>query len=90
MSAPATGATVTVLPPFQYAGGNLGLTDSSEPCIYFYDSTGARALTHSVEWLLKNINSFEEGRDRDQPLACAAVHYGLDVWALIKGRDHGC
>ena len=83
-----TVAPCTLIPPFQYAGGNLGLTDTSDPWIYFYDSTGTRFLIHSVEWLLKNIDSFKEGRDRDQPLACAAVHYGLDVYALIDGRDH--
>lgn len=71
--------------PYQYAGGDLGLNSDSgtEPWIYFYDADGNRYLTHSVQWLLQNIDLFAQGRDQDQPLACAAVHYGLGVYALM-------
>ncbi|WP_312488266.1 hypothetical protein [Massilia timonae] len=75
--------------PLRYAGGDLGLGNRGRPWIYFIDDNGTRFLTHSVEWLLKNIDSFAEGRYRDQPLACAANHYGLDVHALF-GRDQLC
>ena len=75
--------------PLRYDGGDLSLGNRGIPWIYFIDDNGRRFLTHSVEWLLKNIDSFADGRYRDQPLACAAIHYGLDVHALF-GRDQLC
>ena len=79
------------LPPFRYAGGDLGLNSDNGmgPWIYFVDHAGQKWLTHSVETLLRNIDQFEEGGPggREQLLAWAARHYGMDVWALIKGRD---
>jgi len=82
----ATSAPALPLPPFRYAGGNLGLGSDKEPLIDFVDQTGQRWLTHSVEYILKEIDNFQ-GRDRDQLLAGAALHYGFDdVWILIKGR----
>ncbi|WP_137172227.1 hypothetical protein [Massilia sp. HP4] len=75
--------------PLRYDGGDLGLGNRGEPWIYFTDDNSKRFLTHSVEWLLKNIDSFAEGCCRDQPLASAASHYGLDVHALF-GRDQLC
>ncbi len=73
--------------PLRYAGGDLGLGNGGEPWIEFYDATGKKFLTHSVEWLLSNIDEFAPGRDQEQPLACAARHYGLNVFALM-GREH--
>jgi len=70
--------------PLSYTGGDLGLGNGGEPWIHFKDACGKTFLTHSVEWLLKNIDSFAEGRDREQALADAAVHYGLDVYALLS------
>lgn len=74
------------LPPFTYDGGNLGLVRSNKPSIYFYDAIGKRWLTHSVEYVLRNVDQFTGGRGPDQLLAAAALHYGLDAWALINGR----
>jgi len=80
---------LTLRLPLHYNGGDLGLGSRGRPWIYFSDDSGKRFLTHSVEWLLKNIECFAEGRCRVQPLACAAVHYGLDAYALI-GRSQLC
>lgn len=73
--------------PLRFAGGDLGLSDRPDPWIEFWDGSGKRYLTHSVEWLLQNIDLFAPGRDQDQPLACAAHHYGLNCYALM-GREH--
>lgn len=73
--------------PLRYLGGDLGLCDGDKPWIQFQDDAGTRYLTHSVEWLLRNIGLFAEGRDQEQPLACAAHHYGLNTFALL-GREH--
>lgn len=79
---------LTLRLPLRYNGGDLGLGSRGTPWIYFSDGNGKRFVTHSVEWLLKNIDSFTERR-RDQPLACAAIHYGLDACALL-GRAQLC
>lgn len=73
--------------PFLYAGGDLGLGNDSDPWIEFRDSSGQKYVTDSVEWLLRNIDLFAPGRDQEQPLACAAHHYGLNTFALL-GREH--
>lgn len=73
--------------PLLYVGGDLGLGDGEHPWIHFADQTGQQYLTHSVEWVLRNIDCFLEGRDRTQLLAAAALHYSLDTYALM-GR-HG-
>ncbi|WP_313171060.1 hypothetical protein [Massilia oculi] len=80
---------LTLRLPLRYDGGDLGLGNRGKPWIHFSDDNGKRFLTHCVEWLLENIDSFAEGRYRDQPLACAAIHYGLDAHALF-GRDQLC
>lgn len=77
----------TMVPPLRYRGGDLGLCDRANPWIEFQDATGKQFLTHSVEWLLGHIDQFAPGRDQDQPLAAAAIHYGLNVYALM-GREH--
>lgn len=82
----ASRAVVYPLPPLRLAGNNLGI--ESEPTIHFADRTGEMWETQSVESILRNIDAFEEERDRYRLLAGAALHYGLDVWALIDGRDH--
>jgi len=80
---------LTLRLPLRYDGGDLGLGNLGKPWIHFSDANGKRFLTHSVEWLLKNIDSFAEGRCREQPLACAAIHYGFDACALL-GRSQLC
>lgn len=80
---------VTLFLPLQYTGGDLGLGNEGAPWIHFKDANGTSFLTHSIQWLLKNIDSFAEGRDREQSLSGAAIHYGLDVRALL-GRDQLC
>ena len=79
------------VPPFCYGGGDLGLNSDNglEPWIYFFDHHGEQWLTHSVEFVLRRIHHFEDSRRgrRDQLLAAAAVHYGMDAWALIKDYD---
>ena len=77
------------LPPYRYGGGDLALTDSSEPWIYIIDQAGCKWLTHSVEQVLRDVDQFAAGRDREQLLAAAAKHYGLNVWALIRGYGEG-
>ena len=77
------------LPPYRYGGGDLALTDSSEPWIYIVDQAGCKWLTHSVEQVLRDVDQFAAGRDREQLLAAAAKHYGLNVWALIRGYGEG-
>jgi len=78
---------LTLRLPLRYNGGNLGLGHREKPWIDFIDDSGRGFVTHSVQWLLKNIESFAEGRCRIQPLACAAVHYGLDACALLGRRQ---
>lgn len=80
---------LTLRLPLHYDGGDLGLSNRERPWIHFSDDNSKRFLTHSVEWLLKNIDNFARARCRDQPLACAAIHYGPDVCALF-GRDQLC
>jgi len=80
---------LTLRLPLRYNGGDLGLGNRGKPWIPFSDDSGKCFLTHSVEWLLRNIESFAEGRCRIQPLACAAIHYGLDACALL-GRSQLC
>ena len=76
-----------VLPlPLRYLGGDLGLTDTAEPWINLADASGARLLTHSVEWALQNIDNFMGGLDQTRLLADAAVYYGLGMHALM-GAD---
>ncbi|CUI09808.1 hypothetical protein BN2497_14393 [Janthinobacterium sp. CG23_2] len=82
--------TLSVQLPLRYLGGDLGLTDGEEPWIDFADNSGKRFLTHSVEWLLRNIELFAEGRDREQPLACAANHYGFSNVYALMGREVLC
>jgi len=79
-------AIETVYLPLRYLGGDLGLTNCSEPWIEIADNSGRKYLTHSVEWVLANIDLFQEGRNQTQLLAAAALHYGLGAYALM-GAD---
>ena len=72
--------------PLHYTGGDLGLGNGGEPWIHFQDSVGSAYTTHSIEWVLENINWFKEGRGQTQLLAAAALHYGLGAYALM-GAD---
>jgi hypothetical protein len=77
------------LPPFRFDGGNLGLNlgSSEKPSIYIVDSIGQRWLFQSVEFVLKNIDSFLSRRDYLSLLSSAAVHYGFDdACVFINGR----
>lgn len=74
--------------PLRYLGGNLGLTDTAEPWINFADASGARFLTHSVEWVLRHIESFKTGLDQIRLLNDAAMYLGLSAHALM-GADMG-
>ncbi|NHZ83948.1 hypothetical protein F2P44_32470 [Massilia sp. CCM 8695] len=89
MNAPV--AAKMPLPPFRFTGGDLGLNsdDGREPWIYFVDQNGEQWLTHSVESVLRVIDQFQEtGRGgREQLLCAAAIHYGMDGYALIDGRE---
>lgn len=87
---PATAPTVPVA-PLRYAGGDLGLTDSHEPWIYFVDVNGKKWLTHSVETVLRLIDHFPERGPggQQQLLAWTAKHYGFtDIWQLIDGYGY--
>ena len=81
------GELATLALPLRYRGGKLVPTDSPHPWIEIADNKGRRLRVHSLEWLLFNIDLFAEGRDQDQPLACAAHHYELNTFALM-GREH--
>jgi len=72
--------------PLHYTGGNLGLGNGGKPWIHFQDAVGSAYTTHSVEWVLENIDWFKEGRGQTQLLAAAALHYGLGAYALM-GAD---
>ena len=72
--------------PLHYTGGDLGLGNGGEPWIHFQDAVGSAYTTHSVEWVLENIDWFKEGRGQTQLLAAAALHYGLGAYALM-GAD---
>ena len=72
--------------PLHYTGGDLGLGNGGEPWIHFQDAVGSAYTTHSVEWVLENIDWFKEGRAQTQLLAAAALHYGLGAYALM-GAD---
>lgn len=74
--------------PFRYAGGDLGLGNDGEPLIYFVDRMDNRFVTSSVEWILQNLDLFSEARCRAALLAGAALHYGLDAWALMGADLH--
>jgi hypothetical protein len=76
------------VPPFRYAGGNLGIADEGRPWIYFMDANDQKWLTHSVEEVLRRVPDFTGNEHGDtQLLAAAAIHYGLSVNALIDGYD---
>ncbi|MDQ1919398.1 hypothetical protein [Massilia pseudoviolaceinigra] len=89
MNAPV--AMTFPVPPYRYDGGNLGLGSNSDrkPWIYFVDRNGQQWLTHSAESVLRVIDQFHEAGygGRDQFLCLAAIHYGMDAYALIEGRD---
>jgi len=74
--------------PLRYTGGDLGLGNDGEPWIYFIDQAGQRYLTHSTEWVLHNLDSFLDERDRIQLLSGAALHYGMDAYALMGRRGY--
>ncbi len=75
------------IPPFMYHSGNLGIADGGRPWIYFVDANDQKWLTRSVEEILREIHHFTgDERGHKQLLAGAALHYALDVWALINGR----
>lgn len=80
------GSVDTMHLPLRYAGGDLGLTNGPQPWIEIVDASGRRYLTHSVQWVLRNIDLFDGRRDQAQLLACAAMHYGLGAHALM-GAD---
>ncbi|MDQ1923213.1 hypothetical protein [Massilia pseudoviolaceinigra] len=88
MSAPV--AVELPVPPYRYDGGNLAFANHDQkPWIYFVDKNGEEWLAHSVESVLRVIDQFQEtGRGgREQLLFAAAIHYGMDAYALIDGRD---
>ncbi|NHZ80106.1 hypothetical protein F2P44_12575 [Massilia sp. CCM 8695] len=89
MNAPV--AMTFPVPPYRFTGGDLGLNSDSDqkPWIYFVDKNGEEWLAHSVESVLRVIDQFQEtGRGgREQLLCAAAIHYGMDAYALIDGRD---
>jgi hypothetical protein len=72
--------------PLRYAGGELGLTNVTEPRIQIVDAIGDRYRTSSVEWALRHLALFYPGKSQVQLLADAALHYGLAPWALM-GAD---
>lgn len=74
--------------PLRYLGCDLGLTDTADPWINFADASGARLLTHSVEWVLRHIESFRSGIDQIRLLNDAAMYLGLGAYALM-GADMG-
>jgi len=80
------GGSMALQLPLRYLGGDLGLTDTAEPWINFADASGARFVTHSVEWALQNIAHFKGGLDQTRLLADAAVYYDLGMHALM-GAD---
>lgn len=82
----ADGSVETMRVPLRYAGGDLGLMNSPQPWIEIVDASGRHYLTHSVQWVLRNIDLFDARRDQAQLLACAALHYGLGAYALM-GAD---
>ncbi|MDM5176574.1 hypothetical protein PO883_05110 [Massilia sp. DJPM01] len=89
MNAPV--AVKLPVPPYCFDGGDLGLNSENglEPFIYFVDQNGQEWLARSVELVLRLLDQFQEtGRGgRDQLLCAAAIHYGMDVYALIDGRN---
>lgn len=76
---------LTILPPLLFAGGNLGLSIGGKVFVDIEDAKFNRFVVYSAEWILRNIDHFQ-GRNQTQLLAGAAIHYGLDVYALM-GRD---
>lgn len=87
MSADQPSASLPV-PPFRYAGGDLGIADEGQPWIYFMDANDEKWMTRSVEEVLRASPHFTgDERGDTQLLAAAALHYGLDVYALIDGYD---
>ncbi len=77
---------VAPVPPLRLLADDLGLGNRHGPRIDFLDSTGARWTTDSVEFILRNIDHFS-GRHRLTLLTGAALHYGLDAYALM-GAQH--
>ncbi|MDQ1833218.1 hypothetical protein [Massilia scottii] len=79
------------VPPYRFTGGDLDLDSDTgrKPWIYFVDQNGQQWLAHSVESVLRVIDQFQDtGRGgRDQLLCAAAIHYGMDGYALIDGRS---
>lgn len=75
--------SAVALLPLRYTGGNLGLGECGELWIDFRDAAGNTGVTHSLEWCLKNIDWFKEGRAQMLLLADAAMHYGLTPRALM-------
>ena len=83
VSPPVRMDSAVALLPLRYAGGNLGLGECGELWIDFRDDAGNTGVTHSLEWCLKNIDWFKEGRAQRLLLADAAMHYGLTPHALM-------
>jgi hypothetical protein len=84
-------------PPFRLMQDDLGLGNESAPRIQFADRNGVVWQTEDVEQVLYHIDHFV-GRGRISLLAGAALHYGLDIYALMgvepgdahrEARDHG-
>lgn len=82
-SSPVRMDSAVVHLPLRYTGGNLGLGECGELWIDFRDDAGNTGITHSLEWCLKNIDWFKEGRAQKLLLADAAMHYGLTPHALM-------
>lgn len=72
--------------PLHYAGGTLFTRTECEPFIHVEDSSGTQFTTRSAEWLLRNIDHFAAGRDQDQALAHAALHFGFEGIYALMGR----
>jgi hypothetical protein len=75
----------TPVPPFRLMQDDLGLNGEDAPLIRFADRNGVVWDTKDIEQVLYHIDHFV-GRGRISLLAGAALHYGLDGYALM-GRE---
>jgi len=76
------------LPPFRLKAHNFGLGGDEPSLAWFIDRAGRPWVAPSVEYVLANIEHFENERDQHRLLSGAAEDYGFDdAWILIDGRD---
>lgn len=77
---------INPVPPFRLHSSTLGMAERVD--IRLLDQTGTCWETESVEFVLRNLDSFADERDRKRLLFDAAVHFGFeDTWTLILGRE---